>query len=107
MRFLPVSLLLFTATVGARAPSMEAQAPRPTMTIEEYEPRSTLVVPAHPKPRAKFPFIDVHGHQPTAPSEAGLDKLIREMDQLNMRVMVNLSGRQGATLAEGVKNYAR
>jgi len=107
MRFLPVSLLLFTATVVARAPSLIAQAPRPTMTIEEYEPRSTLVVPAHPRPRAKFPFIDVHGHQSTSPTEAGLAKLIGEMDQLNMRVMVNLSGRQGPVLAAAAKAYAR
>jgi predicted TIM-barrel fold metal-dependent hydrolase len=77
------------------------------MTFEEYEPRSTLVVPAHPKTRAKFPFIDVHGHQPLNPSPAALDQLIREMDQLNMRVMVNLSGRQGDALAGGVRTYAR
>ena len=34
-----------------------------TMTIEEYEPKSTLVVPQHPVKRAKYPFIDVHNHQ--------------------------------------------
>ncbi|MCU1272585.1 MAG: amidohydrolase family protein, partial [Bryobacterales bacterium] len=34
-----------------------------TMSIEEYEPKSTLVVPQHPVTRAKYPFIDVHNHQ--------------------------------------------
>src|SRR5438128_9128303 len=46
-----------------------AQAPWPTpvpsMTVEEYEPKSTLVVPGHEIRRAKYPFIDVHNHQDT------------------------------------------
>ncbi len=28
-----------------------------------YDPPSTLEVPEHPVPRAKFPFVDVHSHQ--------------------------------------------
>lgn len=73
------------------------------MTIEEYDPKSTLVVPAHPKTRAKFPFIDVHGHQPIGIDAARLDRLIGEMDAMNLRVMVNLSGSQGERLANGVR----
>ena len=34
-----------------------------TMSIEEYEPKSTLVVPEHGVTRAKYPFVDVHNHQ--------------------------------------------
>ena len=30
------------------------------MSIEEYTPKSGLVVPQHPVTRAKFPFVDVH-----------------------------------------------
>jgi len=30
--------------------------------IEEYNPKSTLVVPEHKIQRAKFPFIDIHSH---------------------------------------------
>ncbi len=107
MRFLPVSAVLVSATAVAFAPETGAQAPRPTMSIAEYEPRSTLVVPAHPRPRSKYPFIDVHGHQSLSLSAAGLDKLISEMDQLNMRVMVNLSGSQGPALAAGIRTYSR
>ena len=33
------------------------------VTFEEYEPKSTLVVPQHSVKKAKFPFIDVHNHQ--------------------------------------------
>lgn len=86
--------------------ALGAQAGR-TMTIEEYDPRSTLKVPGHVVTRSKFPFIDVHGHQNISMSTDELNRLIGEMDALNMRVMVNLSGRQGEVLAAGVRNYAR
>ena len=84
-------------------PALVAQAPRPAMTVEEYEPRSTLRVPEHPKPRARFPFIDVHGHQRLM-SDGQVDRLVREMDAMNMGLMVNLSGSYGDALAERVKN---
>src|SRR2546426_9790404 len=66
-----------------------------TMTIEEYEPRSTLVVPQHPVQRARYPFIDVHNHQSRCLKPECVDKLVSDMDALNMRVMVNLSGGYG------------
>ena len=75
------------------------------MDVEEYEPRSTLNVPAHPKTRAKFPFIDVHGHQWFMPV-ADLDPLVKEMDELNMGLMVNLSGYRGTLLEWSLKNVA-
>ena len=74
---------------------LAAQAP----TIEEYEPRTTLVVPQHPTPRAKSPFIDVHGH----PRAGG--KLLAEMDQMNLRVMVVLFGGSGDRLKRSLEVY--
>lgn len=68
-----------------------------TMTVDEYEPRSTLVVPEHLVTRAKFPFVDVHAHQRN-PSEEWVDTLIQEMDLMNMGAMVNLSGGSGSVL---------
>ncbi len=62
------------------------------MDFELYDPPSTLITSEHKVTRAKFPFIDVHNHQFTMP-EADLRNLLREMDKLNMAVMVNLSGR--------------
>lgn len=62
------------------------------LTFEEYNPPSTLVVPEHPLTRAKYPFIDVHNHQFGMPNQ-DLDKLVKDMDDLNMGIMVNLSGR--------------
>jgi len=49
------------------------------MTIEEYEPKSTLVVPGHPVQRAKYPFIDVHNHQDTDLSAESVAKIVAEM----------------------------
>lgn len=63
-----------------------------TMSIEEYSPISTLVVPQHKVTHAKFPFIDVHSHQ-WRMDRQDLDSLVAAMDSLNMAVMVNLSGR--------------
>lgn len=73
-----------------------------TMSIEEYDPKSTLVVPAHPVTRAKFPFIDVHNHQRNM-SPDRVDQLVTQMDALNMRIMVNLSGGTGDELERTVK----
>ena len=64
----------------------------PRMDFEEYDPKSTLVVPENPVKRAKFPFIDVHNHQWNLTAER-MPKLLNEMDGLNMGAMVNLSGR--------------
>src|ERR1700741_591904 len=73
------------------------------MDFEKYEPVSTLKVPEHKVNRAKFPFIDVHNHQRNM-SSADIQKLLKEMDQLNMAVMVNLSGGSGNSLNEKVQN---
>lgn len=73
------------------------------MDIEDYEPVSTLVVPENPVKRAKFPFVDVHNHQWIMPIQ-DLDKLVSEMDDLNMAVMVNLSGFRGKALEWSLEN---
>ncbi|WP_296698482.1 amidohydrolase family protein [Algoriphagus sp.] len=62
------------------------------MSFEEYNPPSTLKVPEHPVQRAKFPFVDIHSHQGGI-NEQRIDELISEMDELNMGILVNLSGR--------------
>jgi predicted TIM-barrel fold metal-dependent hydrolase len=73
------------------------------MDIEEYDPVSTLKVPEHKLTRSKYPFIDVHNHQFTMPIQ-DLDKLVGEMDSLNMAVMVNLSGFRGKYLEWSLDN---
>ena len=73
------------------------------LTFEEYNPKSTLVVPKHIVTKAKFPFIDVHGHQYKM-SDQDLTPVVAAMDTLNMGIMVNLSGRSGKKLQESVDN---
>jgi predicted TIM-barrel fold metal-dependent hydrolase len=78
-----------------------------TLTFEEYEPKSSLVVPQHIVTRAKYPFIDVHNHQRGDLSAERGHQLIRDMDALNMRVMVNLSGGSGERLRNTVASMKR
>ena len=73
------------------------------LTFEDYNPTSTLVVPGAILNKAKFPFIDVHGHQYRMP-EQDLVPVIAAMDTLNMGIMVNLSGRSGDDLKKSVQN---
>lgn len=72
-----------------------------TLTTEEYEPKSSLVTKETKVERSKFPFVDIHSHH-NNPAPDYVDKLIREMDSINMRVMVNLSGGTGERLKQTV-----
>jgi len=74
-----------------------------TMSIEEYAPKSTLKVPVHNVTRAKFPFIDVHSHQRGNQSAQQVAALVKDMDDLNMAVMVDLSGGTNGQVAQKVK----
>jgi predicted TIM-barrel fold metal-dependent hydrolase len=77
------------------------------MTIEDYQPRSTLVVPEHLLTRAKYPFIDIHSHHdPSKPPEYW-SRVLSEMDQLNLRIVVNLSGSTGKKLKQGVETMRK
>lgn len=71
----------------------------PDMTVEAYEPRSTLVVEGEEVTRAKFPFVDVHLHLNGTMPRAEMDRLVADMDRLNLAVGVNLSGGSGERLA--------
>lgn len=92
--FLSLMFLLFASV------ALSAQE----MSFEEYEPKSGLKVPGHLVPRAKYPFIDVHNHQQAGMSKEVLDKLVKDMDALNLQVMVNLSGGSGDNLKTGLAN---
>jgi len=86
--------LLITVTLNAQE-----------LTFEAYNPTSTLVVPGKIIKKAKFPFIDIHGHQYRMPNQ-DLAPVIAAMDSLNMGIMVNLSGRSGEDLVKSVTNIA-
>ena len=90
--------------VGTLPPGSAKPVAGQGITVEEYEPRNTLVTSEHVLTSARFPFVDIHGHQGGARmSSAAVDRLVGEMDELNMAVMVNLSGGSGANLITGSK----
>ena len=94
-----VSALLLTLSVGA----LSAQ----DMSVEDWEPRSTLVVPEHEVPRAKFPVIDVHSHHRSSTSPERLRSVLGAMDELNLQVLVNLSGGSGQRLRATVDRFRK
>ena len=73
------------------------------MDFEEYNPKSTLVVPVNEVKTAKFPFIDVHSHQRDMSPDA-LKALVKDMDALNEGIMVNLSGGSGERINAMLKS---
>ena len=93
------------------ASALEAQRSRrrtgeTALTVEEYTPRSTLVVDAHTVPRARFPVVDVHSHHWPGFTASRWRAVVDEMDALNLQVLVNLSGGSGRTLERGLATVA-
>ena len=105
-------LLILIASVGVAAQQTPGQIrPRPAEgrdpeftppTIREYHPKSQLVTPQHPVPRAKFPVIDIHSHQPTPISADEFGRVVQGMDANNLHLLVNLSGSWGDRLRRGL-----
>lgn len=99
MRFLFILLSAFILIV----PSCVLAQEDTVMTIREYDPKSTLVVPEHKVIQAKYPFVDVHNHQWDMPNQ-DVAATARSMDSLNMAVMVNLSGQSDKHIKASVDN---
>jgi len=101
--------LAASATVAAQTPGQIRPRPaegrdpefRPP-TIREYKPKSQLVAPQHPVPRAKFAVVDIHSHQPTPISSQEFDRVVKGMEANNLQVLVNLSGSSGDRLRRGL-----
>jgi predicted TIM-barrel fold metal-dependent hydrolase len=89
---------------GLAAQSRAARQPTvPPPTITEYHPRSTLVVPEHPVPRAKFPAVDFHGHPPRLNNPENIERVLAAMDALNLGVMIQAMPSSGDRLLEQVE----
>jgi len=80
---------------------LECAAPAsPAPSIIDYRPRSTVVAEQHLVPKAKFPVVDVHTHNTAG--FANTPERIREMDALNLRVLVELTGGGAAAVKQKV-----
>ena len=95
-------LSLFIFLVSCMNGFAQNDADTLTMSFEEYNPKSTLVVPENIVTRAKYPFVDVHSHHWRGSDKAYFEKLGKEMDALNMAALINLSGRTGPALKSSV-----
>lgn len=111
MRALPLRLvaafmLLSVAPLAAaHAQVRRNDQQRPaSMTLEDYEPTSMLVNEQHPVRKAKYPFVDIHGHQNLSMDDASLASLVAQMDHMGLRTMNNLSGGSGPSLTAQVRN---
>lgn len=102
------------------AAAQELSQEKPTMTLDDYQPKSMLVVPEHPVPRARYPVIDVHTHisgffggkrapDPVTPSPTWqhLDEIAGWMDNLNLKMLVNLTGGSGDDLVHNAAALAK
>jgi uncharacterized protein len=77
------------------------QAPTtPPPSILDYRPKSTLVTKETLVPKAKFPVVDIHNH--ITITAANIEEMVKDMDALNLRVLVNLSGGSGEELKRSV-----
>ena len=81
-----------------------SRLPAQTMSIEEYEPKSTLVVPEHKPSTRSTPSSTSTTTRTATCRRAEAAQLVADMDRINMRVMVNLSGAQGAEFEKGYRN---
>jgi len=95
------AVMVWPSAVRTGSQPQSGQKNQQTPTIEEYQPKSTLVTPEHKIEQAKFPFIDIHSHH-WNPTPEHVDELIRGMDSINLRVLVNLSGGTGEQLKQTV-----
>ncbi len=105
-RAYPLALLAVAAVAGprmlrAQGRPGDGRTPEfPPPSIVDYHPRSTLVVPVHLVPRAKYPAVDFHGHPPALLSPDVVNRVGAAMDSLNLQVMVNATPSSGARLEQ-------
>jgi uncharacterized protein len=102
-----VTAALFSAVVavgiaqgGRGRGDRQPEAPLPN--IRDYKPTSTLVVPEHLVPRAKFPVVDFHGHPPPLTTPEAVERVVAAMDPLNLRLMV-VTGNPGRISREQMR----
>jgi predicted TIM-barrel fold metal-dependent hydrolase len=88
------------------------------LPLEDFQPRSMLVVPETPVERARFPVVDVHAHPTSRARRVGgvphgeavrhnatPTALLPVMERRNLRTIVSLTGGVGAGLADSVRTF--
>ncbi len=103
------------------APGAQAAAAPPAagaLPLQDFQPRSMLVVPETRVERARFPVVDVHVHPTSRVRRVGgvphgeavrhnatPADLLALMARRNLRTLVSLTGGVGAGLADSVRTF--
>ena len=81
------------------------------LPLHEFRPRSSLRLPVHHVPRARFPVVDAHNHlgrwlsADHGWSAPDVGQLLEVMDACNVATVVNLDGLQGDELRANLERY--
>lgn len=72
-----------------------APGPMDTILLKDWAPRSSVVVPENPVPKARYPVIDVHAHVEAKTPEQ-VSAWVKTMDETGIGKTVILTGATGA-----------
>lgn len=87
------------------APSLQSEpGPMDRILLKDYQPRSSVVVPATSILKARYPAIDVHSHGYGSNPE-NLAERVKIMDQAGLETVVVLTGATGEALDRQVALY--
>jgi predicted TIM-barrel fold metal-dependent hydrolase len=101
---------------GAEAHDAGQRGSQPTpagqeLLLKDFEPKSVLHVKETHVGRARFPVVDVHTHvsprRPGQPPAIPIPEMVKTMDAVNVRTMVNLTGGAGERLAATIASFDR
>jgi uncharacterized protein len=101
--------VLLAVCAGANAQSDGNEQAVKTMgaiAIKDYAPDSSLIVPEHHPPKARYPVIDVHAHV-YAKTPQEVDAWVRTMDETGVQTTVILTGATGSEFDHLVDLYLK
>ena len=84
---------------------MAKGANRKKLLLEEFEPRSELVVAEHRIERARFPAIDAHNHLSGWATPDGIARLVAEMEACNVKAVFHLPMAPDRPVPEDVRLF--
>ena len=99
-----------------KSPGLEPAELDPSLhdlPLRAFRPRTSLRVPTHEVPRARFPVVDAHNHLGRwltgdgAWAAPDVGALLADMDSSNVEALVNLDGRCGDELEANLDRYDR
>ncbi|HET8547669.1 MAG TPA: amidohydrolase family protein, partial [Bryobacteraceae bacterium] len=82
----------------------EKQRAKHTLAVQDWRPVSNAVVPVTRVPRSKFPSVDVHAHISRATDTAAIGRVLKVMDDANVRTVVHLTGGFGQRLKDTIES---